>query len=110
MVTAAYTMKQKPIFFKPGHKIMELDIVLILPDLLIFLMGFCHFKQLLQKIAIVYNNVFLHIRQCGLRHLDICHKLSRFLIALSSIMSQEPPLDVACARPEIFGGLFAQEQ
>ncbi len=42
MVAATYTMEHKPIFFKPGHKIMKLDIVLILSDLLVFLMGFCH--------------------------------------------------------------------
>ncbi|HKJ99930.1 MAG TPA: hypothetical protein VJ959_13500 [Desulfotignum sp.] len=31
----------------------------------------------------------------------------RFLIALCSTLSQAPPLVVSCARPEIYGGLFA---
>ena len=39
--------------------------------------------------------------------LDICHKHTRFSIALSSKLSQEPPLVVSCARTEIYGGLFA---
>jgi len=39
--------------------------------------------------------------------LDICHKHTRVSIALSSKLSQEPPLVVSCARTEIYGGLFA---